>query len=216
MSDDTAEQAYLRHSILTNLKSKAAQKIDFWCNGIHVDGGGFYAVYTSLITDLLHVSVNRELAAKKIGQYSDATNTFYFARANFGDRDSTVAEKALTIHESVHAMIDISFNSPEGWGADVSSGHPSRDSTRYHPNLMTLQEEAVAYVAQALFIVNAIGHMDYQEPELIFAMRIADRIKDDDGATVTDKEASDLLNAIGSDPQYQNVPFWSQASGSLQ
>jgi hypothetical protein len=37
MSADTTEQAYLRQSIMTNLKSDMAKKIDFWCNGIHVD-----------------------------------------------------------------------------------------------------------------------------------------------------------------------------------
>jgi hypothetical protein len=201
---------------LTNLKSPAAQKIDFWCNGIHVDGGGFYAVITSLITDLLHVSVDHTLAGKHIAKYSDTDNTFYFGTAHYGDHNSTVLEKALTIHESVHAMVDISFNSPEGWVADVSSGHPSRDAFRYHPALMTLQEEAAAYVAQALFIANATGHWDFQDPYLILAMRIADRIQGKDGAAVTDKEASDLVNAIGSDPLYQNEPIWSQASGSLR
>jgi hypothetical protein len=215
---DTAEQAYLRHSILANLKSPAAQKIDFWCNGIHVDGGGFYAVCTSLITDLLHVAVDRRLAAEDIAKYFYNENTFYFPRANFGDRDSAVLEKALTIHESVHAMVDISFNSVEGWAADLASGRPSLDAFRYRPFLKTLEEEAVGYVAQALFIVNAIGHYDFRNPvpQLILAMRIADRIKDNNGATVTDKEASDLANAIGFDPLYQHLPIWSQANGSLR
>jgi hypothetical protein len=218
LSNDTAEQAHLRHSILANLKSPAAQKIDFWCNGIHVDGGGFYAVYTSLVTDLLHVSVDRRLAARDIAKYSDSDNTFYFARANYGDRDGPVLEKALTIHESVHAMVDISFNSVEGWAADLASGRPSPDAFGYRPFLMVLQEEAVAYVAQALFIVNAIGRYDFPNPlpQLILAMRIADRIKDNNGATVTDKETSDLVNAIGFDPLYKNAPVWSQANGSVR
>ena len=48
MSDDAAEAA-LRHALVTNLMSASAQKIDFWRNGIHVDGGGLHGVANLLL-----------------------------------------------------------------------------------------------------------------------------------------------------------------------
>jgi hypothetical protein len=194
------------------LVSDAAQKIDFWCNGIHVDGAGLYSVYKALLVNYMHVAIDHTMDPG-MAQYSAADNTFYFAKTAFGNRDSTVAEKALTIHESVHAMIDLAFSKTEDWFVQMGTGGDSPALTRYHPLLTFMQDEAVAYVAQALFIVNAIGRQDYQEAVLILAMRIADRIKDNDGATVTDTEAADLQNAISQDPHYRHKLFWSQANG---
>jgi hypothetical protein len=213
MSGDTADQAALRQSLMTNLKSESAQKIDFWCNGIHVDAGGFNLVYGGLITRLANVAIDPTLPPDLL-MYGDTSNTFYFPRADFGNpRSSTVAERALTIHESVHAMVDLSFQSAVDWGRDSS---PKAD--RYRPALQKLQEEAVGYVAQALFYVNELGIQDSVSDNLEFAMaiRVANRIAGNDGAHVTGDEVKNLQDAIAADPHYQEElkrSYWSEANG---
>jgi hypothetical protein len=203
MSGDNAEQAYIRHSILLALKSNLAQQIDFWCNWIHVDGAGFLSVHQALLIDYMHVAVDHTLDHDMM-QYSSADKTFYVPRSNFGNPDSLVAEKALMIHESVHALVDWSFRPPAAYLTDITSDDPSLASTRYHPGLKLVEEEAAAYVAQALHLINYYddggpGNI----PEFQIALPIARRIKGTPGARVTDVESALLQGVIAADPRYQ-------------
>jgi hypothetical protein len=216
MSGDTAEQAHMRHSIMTNLKSGMARKIDFWCNGIHVDGAGFMSVYQALAMDYFHVQASPALANNQC-VYWPRKNTYYLPNANYGDFDSPIGQKSLTIHESVHALIDWSFKTPVDYVKDITSGDPSLASTRYQPGLKMVEEEAVACIAQALFRLNYYddGSGAGAFPAFNIALAIARRIKGDDGASVTDSEAGQLQGAIAADPRYQQelARIWSAADG---
>jgi hypothetical protein len=202
---DTVEQAHLRFSLLKNLKSELAQKIDFWCNGIHVDGAGFMAVYYLLASDVLDVKID-DTMDHNLAVYSPLEKSFIFPNANFGDLDGRVGERALTIHESVHAMIHISAYAPM-----VIDDQPNITLTRYHMGLTTMEDEAVAYVAQALYLTYYWREArPGDNPIIDMALRIAGRIMNDDGATVSDLESSQLQTAIAADPHYAHKLYFSQ------
>jgi hypothetical protein len=194
--------------LLTYLRSDWAQKIDFWCNGIHVNGAGFMTVYEALASGALHVKVYPNQSTN-IARYRAQTNTFYFASADYG---LTSGERALMIHESIHAMTDIAFELPSVWGNDDSAR-----AERYRPALKMLEEEVVCYITQALYILYETGSSaNIFGSVQLKALDLATKIKDDDGATVTDEMQAQLKAAILASPEYEEelrLHYWSQADG---
>jgi hypothetical protein len=173
-------------------------------------------VHQALVIEYLHVQVNHTLPQNQC-VYAPRMNTYYMPSAHYGDLDSPIGQKAVTIHESVHALIDWSFKAPVPYVLDITSGSPSLASTRYRPGLKMFEEEAVAYVAQALFRLNYFddGSGAASFPAFNIALTIARRIKGDNGASVTDSEAGQLQGALAADPRYQHefARIWSAADG---
>jgi hypothetical protein len=101
------------------------------------------------------------------------------------------------IHESVHAMVDIAFESASAWGNDNSAR-----ADRYRPALKMLEEDEAAYIAQALFLLYEDIPDDVVSP-VAEALPIAGRIKGQDGAHVTDEEQASLKAAIIANPFYK-------------
>jgi hypothetical protein len=206
ISSDNAGEARLRFMLVHWLSSNSAQKIDFWCNGIHVDGAGLMTVYEALLHDKVHVKIDPHFGRNKAA-YRPSANTFFFGSADYGD---SILEHGLMIHESVHAMVDIAFEDPSAWADDDSARHD-----RYRPALMMREEEEAAYIAQALFILYEDVYYEVVG-EVAEAVRIARLIKGKDEATVTDEMQASLKAAILADPDYQEEfrkTYWTLADG---
>jgi hypothetical protein len=157
---------------------EATRKIDFSCGGIHVSASELQGVYWALnayqISIEIHPRQKHDLAF-----YSYETDTFLFSRADFGASDRK--EKALTVHECVHAMLDML-------------------RIRY---IRMSGGEAVAYVTQALFIKYAGTDIPDDDDVILVAARdVARTISDRPGATVSLEDEMALEKVIKNDPDY--------------
>jgi hypothetical protein len=195
--DSTPAQQYLRQSLTSVLMLDAARNLDFWCNGVHVSGAGLGTVYWALMSHELGVLVDPTLPPR-LARYMPLRDTFVFQSYNYGDRDSMVANKALIVHESIHAMIDV---------AHVASTAAGVRNPEFAPwTLMTTSaSEAVAYMAQTMFMINALGSLgSTAQPIFIIAGRIAEKIKDEPGAMISADDSALLEKTILDDPDYHD------------
>jgi hypothetical protein len=208
VSGDTADEAFLRFSLLSYLRSDSAQKIDFWCNGIHVDAAGLMSVYNALVSGKVHVKVDSTLPAD-LAKYWAPRNTFFFGSADYG---YTALGRGLMIHESIHAMTDIAFEPASVWGKDDSAR-----ADRYRPALKMLEEEVICYVTQGLYLLYENADVSaVRVPVVLEGLRIARQIKDQDGAVVSDLMQPALQAAIIADPMYRDElrdNYWTIADG---
>jgi hypothetical protein len=169
-------EKYLRNTLKTNLMDPATGEINFSCCGIHVSASELQSVYWALNAYQLNIEIHR---SQRSGYafYSYQTDTFKFQSSDFGSTDRK--EKALMVHECVHAMLDLL-------------------RLRF---FRTSAGETVGYVTQALFIKYAGAEIpDDDYPILVAAREVAKTIWDRPGATA---DATALENVIRNHPDYK-------------
>jgi hypothetical protein len=187
--EDSPAQGFLRHSLLSVLMMDAAGQLDFWCNGVHVSGAGLKTVYWALMTHQLGVAINQTLRPD-LAMYMPDFDTFVFQRYDFGAMNSTIDEKGLLVHESIHAMVDV---------AHMSTRNADLRNTDLAPWTLvtTSASEVVAYIAQSMFYLNFTGsQLSTDRPIHIIAGRIAAKLKDQPGAFVSADDAQNLEAVI--------------------
>ena len=169
-------EEYLRNTLKKNLMDPAIGKIDFSCCGIHVSASELQSVYWALNAYQLSIEIHRS-QPRDYAFYYYQTDTFKFQRSDFGSTDRK--EKALTVHECIHAMLDLL-------------------RLRF---FRTSAGETVAYLTQALFIKYSGAEIpDDDDPILVAAREVAKTMWDRPGATV---DATALENVIKNDPDYK-------------
>ena len=184
------------------LLSRAAQKIDFYLGGIHVDGEGLKEVVSLVHTRLFlnyGVGVVRKDPEPGVGaSYNEGSNTISFPTdPNFG---YTGVTRMHVVHESIHVMHDIYANR-------VWSQRGSKFTTRS-------ENEAAAYLGGALFTLYDTGAV-FGGPIFNEAFIIAKAIENKKGIHVPDGLATLLRTSIVLHPQYikDGVGFWMPTTG---
>lgn len=137
----------LRPLMQSILMSDAAQAIDFYVDGIHIDGSGLSFVALALVSPpqgyqgvSLQIGVQNPNAA---ALYTPTDNTFHFPSLSYGTNPGTADFERMTIlHECVHCLRDT-----------YGSLYPN-PSVQGGIFTRSVSEEAAAIIAGALFYIN--------------------------------------------------------------
>lgn len=203
MSDD----AHLRMIVMGILLSKPAAQIDFTLGSIHVDANGFASVVGAMFTKQcgfpgIGIDVGG-VPPDAAAAYDEAEDVFNFPNATFGTAPN---ERIYIIHESVHAMHDISIGT-----LCVPGGRGCIFTTRS-------ENEAAAYVAGALFSLYDTGVVPAGIPasgeHWVKAFEIAKSIKNVKGAVVDSADALSLRTLIVSRKAYEGVSLWAPTTAN--
>ena len=133
-SFDAAEAA-LRNRIISLLCSPSVLGIDFRLAKYRITGYGFRVVIGLLRMRAVSVVINPGAfnSQDAAAVYNDQDDSYYFPSGMYG---MSLFEKMVIVHESVHAMLDA-----QGGG-------------KYH---RAIDNEAAAFVANALYVLNLTG-----------------------------------------------------------
>jgi hypothetical protein len=183
--------APLRKRMIDILTSPAAQKIDFYLDGFHVNGAGFAFVALALAPKPVgvrglgirigHVSPGAE------ANYDTIANRYEFPTADYG---KSPFQRTCILHESVHALRDCS-------GPKIRTSFGAIKTT-------SASDEAAAYIAGALFHIydappgSGSATPDWAETDEIYATAhvIAEGIYSKPGFAVPPGEAKSLRDAV--------------------
>jgi hypothetical protein len=173
----TDDELALRNAIITVLSSGPIWKIDFWLGPVHVDGAGLFMVVWALTWNMIDVKIGSTSAGAS-AEYHPADNQFVFP---FKSTSLSRDQKMLIVHESVHAMLDI---------------RAGLDRKNFH--VLQTENEAAAYIAQAIFGIHAFNLTAGRNVSAYFekAFEIAEKIKDQRGAHVSNEDAQYIRHAI--------------------
>lgn len=125
-----AAEAALRARIISLLLSPSVQRINFRLAKYRISGFGFHVVIGLLRMNAVGVVINTDVGSQAEAVYNNLDDNYYFPNGMYG---MSLWEKMIIVHESVHAMIDA-----QGGGL-------------YH---RAIDNEAAAYVANALYVLN--------------------------------------------------------------
>jgi hypothetical protein len=189
----TEEDCILR--VKSILVSDAAVKIDFYVGPIHVDFPGFASVLVRIgAKELGNPGIGFEFGNVPPGAaaaYDNDDDVFRFPDTNYG---GTPAQRAVIIHESVHAMRDI-------WGATIDTPSGPMETT-------DTMDEAAAYIAESLFRLyeKTPGKGEWLTDGLrVKADAIAKSIMDRKGAVVSDHDVDTMQDLVASNRVYRNM-----------
>ncbi|MGE0422386.1 MAG: hypothetical protein AB7O88_08985 [Reyranellaceae bacterium] len=169
------------------LSSPAARRIDFHLGTINVDAAGLATIHNLVAVGTIPVKVEA-MRSGVAAQYRNSTNSLMFPRESFG---ANAQERCDILHECIHALHDM-----YGGG----SYYPQRGGSRFTPRS---ENEAAAYVADALFYRYETGGVQPGGSIIQIAAQIAGRIANKRGAFVTTAEARALRVAVVLDPTYK-------------
>lgn len=205
----SAQLKELREFVQTLLTHPETQKIHFRHDGHEFHGFAFAAIAQALSPKsgrMGHIKVGAATMPANVGAYYDTSHdalVFPEPIANFG---LTQFDRAVIIHECVHALYDArGYKSPRG-GAFI---RPAVGS-------LGIRNEASAYIAEALYDINwQMAGANTKPTRPSFAQppgrphtegwTIAERIYQTPGATVTAQDAEPLYAAITASPTYKNL-----------
>jgi hypothetical protein len=204
-----------KHTVLSLLKGDAVQNMDFVVGGFAVDAGTLDSVRRAILLGRINVTFlarNDQRFPEYAAIYNDIGAVYDRSRNTLLLKEiDTKSRKSLAsiVHEAVHAAHDIAVES----------------------KMIRLHTEAVAYVAEAVFL-RSLQKVDRRpdtflssppgEPEddvLKFAWNIANKIAGD-GKTAgvktvpeSDSDWKDLLAAIKKTHMYSTVFPWQDKAG---
>jgi len=135
------------------LLSKAAASIDFWCNGMHVYGGGYYFVSYAPTQGWIGLKFAKsgkgaeatQVTAGAEAQYVHEIRVLWFPSASYGMRS---AERAGILHECTHALRHIMLSGV--YEKDGLCGSSIRGQLK-------ADDEAAAHIAGSLFYLYENG-----------------------------------------------------------
>jgi hypothetical protein len=191
-----ANTALLQQNLYGALLSPAAKRIDFWVETIHVDASAFIEVFTNVFYGKIDIAIEDIDGQATNAVYNRKRDTFIFRAYDFG---ATPDQKAVMIHESVHAFTDIR----KMWW------------NKY------FIDEVAGNIAEALFFQYLTGKSTKQfvselarqrgnpslklEPHEEIASDIAGTIAARPGAVVSFNDIKRLATAIHDHPDYQDI-----------
>ncbi len=175
-------EAALKQRLIGLLKSPLVQKIDFLIGYMHINGAGYLHVANALANGSIKLFVGGVPAGAGAAFYP-GDRVFRFPEGAYGLSRS---DEALMVHESTHAIRALTY---------------TRQSMML---IASTQNEAAAYVAQALYTLYVGSSGSYFEPIFIKADQIARSIKDRKGAVVSPQDEANLRAFIAFLPLYSN------------
>ena len=203
-----SERTELRKFVQHILLSTACQKVSFKYDGREYHGFGFAAIAQAMNPRsgaMGHIEVDVRPLKPGVGAFYDpARNIMVFPppAALFG---LTPAERAVIVHESVHAIRD-------GWGVKPTAG------ARFQPGgSRAINDEAAAFIAGALYDIHWQTPGETMTPTrpawsqnlthpFGIAWTLAEKIWKTPGAMVGDSDAAPLRAAITSlSPTYDHI-----------
>ena len=187
----------MKHKMGAVLMSDAAQKINFYLDGLHVDGSGLSYVALALLSKATFNSgFNVRVGGMGAGAeatYQPKTNTFTFPSVNYGD---TPFQRMTMLHECVHALRD-------AYGVHLN--------TSLGPvKTFSLSDEAAAYLAGAIFYMydnNTAVRPAFAQNVAVYgaAHDLAVKVFNSAGFAVNPTDAKILKDAIVANPAYSGI-----------
>jgi hypothetical protein len=164
------------------LLSPACQYIDFSYRGFRVNGRSYRAVVTAMLDDKIHLTVlKKPLKDGAIAAYGNDSNSIFFP-PNFSFSAPTAA--VVIVHECTHASFDVLYA-----------------GSRLH----TLYNEAMAYLAMAVFNNFAPPHMQSPWPNFkglwTAVAKAAPNVQK--GAAIDEKMMKTITNELQKDPRFR-------------
>jgi hypothetical protein len=198
MEVTVAYTGQLRHNLYNSLMSPAARQIDFWVQSIHVDACAFLVVFVNLLAGSIDIAIERLPGRQTNAIYSRERNAFLFRQYDYGD---VVDQKAVMIHESVHAFTDIRSMVWSTYFVDEVAG--------YIAEMLFLRYSLGKSVKQSIAELNARPETTTMtlEPHEAAAADIADTIAGKQGAFVSSRDIDRLTALIHNHPDYRNIPL---------
>lgn len=132
-----APEVSLRERLISVLSSPAVQKINFRLANYQISWFSFLTVIGLLRTTAIQIVIDTAMDPDDDAEYGPREDAFFFSQGMYG---LSLEEKAVMVHESVHAWIDYLGN---------GAHHRAVDN------------EAAAYVAEALYYL----HMKQSVPD---------------------------------------------------
>jgi hypothetical protein len=178
----TVREAALKQRLIGLLRSPLVQKIDFFIGYMHISGAGYSRVADAVANGSIKLFVG--------GVPAGAAAAFYpgdrFFRFPDGTYGLTRSDEADMVHESTHAIRALTY---------------TRQSMMLIPDT---QNEAAAYVADALYTLYSGSSNSSPQPIFIKADQIAQSIKDRKGAMVSPQDEANLRAFVAFHPVYSN------------
>jgi len=179
----TVREAALKQRLIGVLRSRLVQKIDFYIGYMHINGAGYLRVADAVAKGSIKLFVGGVPAGAAAAFYP-AGRFFRFPGGTYG---LNAGDQADMVHESTHALRALTY-------------------TRQAMMLIThTQNEAAAYVADALYTLYIGSSNSSFEPIFIKAFQIAQSIKDIPGAVVSPQDEANLRAFIAFHPVYSNA-----------
>jgi hypothetical protein len=184
---DLEEEA--RQRIADILRSDACQKIDLEYGGFHLEGGSYRMLAGDLVSpershDRLRIKAGSVRGDLKAG-YDRRKNILIIPTLSFGSGGT--GEEALIVHECTHAVVSQRAGSP---------------------GVSRLDEEILAYLAQALYVLNNERYFTAQAPTILQeAFALAETIKDQPGAPLSVQDVAKLGAAIKEHADYAGMKW---------
>jgi hypothetical protein len=215
----SSDQEVLMPHVSKVLLSRAAVSIDFWANGMHVYGGGYYFVWYAISKGWISLGFVRPgmpgevpqliLTGRAEAVYDSGEHILWFPRNSYGIRPD---ERAAILHECTHALRGIMLSevyAKDGLYGTKIKGQQQNDN------------EAAAYIAQVLFYLYDTGKEwpvspGWEVDVYASANDIARKIANRPGAQVDGQDYSILKTDIAT----SYLKFWDpsepdHASGGL-
>ncbi|QDU31577.1 hypothetical protein ETAA8_67360 [Anatilimnocola aggregata] len=187
----------LKKNVIEALASSPVKWINFTFANRMVSPIGYYYVASMVDNNTIKCAVDSNLS--NTATYNAATNTITASDGSYGE--TYFDEKALLIHECTHALLDCLYN-----GRDMNNNKAG--------GITVLQDETIAYIAQAIYIIAAKGNSpsnqakpDYQAVESIQSKLEAVMAKRWSGCEtihLTGADVAGLTTAIKNDPLYSD------------
>ena len=189
----------LKSDLIAVLFSDAARWVNFMHAGRGIAPITLYHLAAAVQNGTVKTKVDASRGQGRIAFYDPAINTIIATEYGFGSNYKD--EKALLIHESAHAILDVIYKGKNFLGKKAS--------------MKVLDDEVIGYLAGAFYLVaaNAAGASKGAEHEAIKLAKTKVNTKvawtGCETATFTPAELQPLRNAIKADAKYQD---WNTAA----
>ena len=130
----------LKKNVVETLVSAPVKWINFTFANRMVSPIGYYYVASLVSNGTISCGVNSSLS--NTAMYDPNNNKIIASDQSYGE--TYFDEKALLVHESTHAILDVFYS-----GRDMNN--------KKSGGITVLQDETIAYLAQAMYIVAARG-----------------------------------------------------------
>jgi hypothetical protein len=179
MAQEVAGNIACREAVLSALRDPAINKINLTIDGFSITPHSYIQVRDKIADGKIQVKYNPRLMNASTGQ----PYAFYHAPTNVLNCGFSVAtappRMGLIVHEATHAACDIAN----------------------HAAMSTVTSEAIAYIAQAIFMLEKMPDAPYQaDPIMIAAQVLAGLLKD--GKQLKPIDLQSLRSAIQDSPEY--------------
>jgi hypothetical protein len=182
----------LQRAITELLSDSHCQAIDFHIAGLHVDGAGLSAVARCIQSGHIALCPRDDLSTP--GRYRFSRDELHVQSEVADDLDDDVNNRALIVHEAVHALTDMR-----------------------RVAMSDLQSESVGFITQALYKLLARNGRRWRSRVTIHTaaldLVVAKRLNARRGVRVQFDDYSSVRRAISEHPHYRGISTQRSTTG---